>query len=123
MTSRTQRDRLWTPMVFLAAAVGPASLPTRCDAAVKLPPVLSSHMVLQREMPVPIWGTAAPGEKVTVVFRQQRKNAVAGKDGRWAVKLAPLQAGGPDTVTFRHTVHLEQIKLSSNAYRQCFRIS
>jgi sialate O-acetylesterase len=99
MTSRTQRDRLWTPMVFLAAAVGPASLPTRCDAAVKLPPVLSSHMVLQREMPVPIWGTAAPGEKVTVVFRQQRKNAVAGKDGRWAVKLAPLQAGGPDTLT------------------------
>ncbi len=39
---------------------------TQATAKVKLPPVLSSHMVLQRDMPLPIWGTATPGEKVTV---------------------------------------------------------
>ena len=43
-------------------------------ADVKLPAVISSHMVLQREMSVPIWGTAAPGEKVTVKFRDQEKS-------------------------------------------------
>ncbi len=43
-------------------------------AAIVLPPVLSSHMVLQRGMNVPVWGTAAPGEKVTVKFRDQEKS-------------------------------------------------
>ena len=34
-------------------------------------------------MPVPIWGTASPGEKVTVKFRDQQKSAAAAADGRW----------------------------------------
>lgn len=42
---------------------------SRANAAVKLPTLFSDHMVLQRNMAVPIWGTAAPGELVTVKFR------------------------------------------------------
>ena len=52
-------------------------------ADVKLPPVLSSHMVLQRGMKVPVWGTAAPGEKVTVKFRDQEKSTTADAQGKW----------------------------------------
>jgi len=61
--------------------------------------LFSDHMVLQNGMIVPIWGTAAPGEKVTVKFLRQTKSATAGTDGKWTVKLAKLKSGGPYTMT------------------------
>lgn len=67
-------------------------------AEIKAAPVFGNHMVLQRDMPVPVWGTAAPGEKVVVRFRDQEQTAVAAADGRWIVRLAPLKAGGPDAL-------------------------
>jgi sialate O-acetylesterase len=80
-------------------------------ADVTLPPILSSHMVLQRDMAVPIWGTAKPGEKVVVKFRDQELATEAGKDGKWAVKLAALKAGGPDklTVSGANTLTLDDV--------------
>jgi sialate O-acetylesterase len=80
-------------------------------AGVKLPAVLSSHMVLQRGRAVPIWGTAKPGEKVTVKFRKQEKSTEAGKDGKWLVKLDALEAGGPDklTVSGSNTLTLDDV--------------
>jgi len=91
--------------LVLALLAGPSA------AEVKLPAVLSSHMVLQRDLAVPIWGTAAPGEKVTVKFRDQDKSATAEKDGIWAVKLDPLKAGGPDklTVAGANTLTLDDV--------------
>lgn len=68
------------------------------QAEVKVAKVFSPHMVLQREMPVPIWGTAAPGETVSVSFRDQSKTIEADKDGKWRILLAPLKAGGPDVL-------------------------
>ena len=100
---------------FLAALVFAVSLcvflPTQSTAEVKLPPVLSSHMVLQRDMPVPIWGTATAGEKVTVSFRGQEKSAAADPQGKWLVKLDPLKAGGPDVMKIAgaNTVTLEDV--------------
>lgn len=79
--------------VVMALAVSMA------EAKVTLPPVISSHMVLQRDMAVPIWGTAASGETVTVKFRDQQKQTTADATGKWTVKLDPLKAGGPDTLT------------------------
>jgi hypothetical protein len=49
-------------------------------------------MVLQRDMPVPVWGTAKPGAKITVTFGQQEKTAETGKDGKWLVRLDALKA-------------------------------
>jgi len=68
------------------------------QAEVKLTKVFTPHMVLQRGMAVPIWGTATAGEKVTVKFRDQTKATEAGKDGKWSVKLDALKAGGPDVL-------------------------
>ncbi len=62
------------------------------SAAVKLPKVFGDNMVLQREMPVPVWGWADKGEKVTVSFAGQDKTAEAGEDGAWRVTLDPLKA-------------------------------
>ena len=80
-------------------------------ADVKLPPVLSSHMVLQQGIPVPIWGTAGPGDKITVKFRDQQKAAEADAKGHWMVKLDPLQLGDPAslTVSGTNTVTLDDV--------------
>ena len=50
------------------------------------------HMVLQRAMPVPVWGAAAPGEIITVEFAGQTKTAIADVSSRWKVTLDPMPA-------------------------------
>jgi sialate O-acetylesterase len=84
--------------LFAAALLSFSNIAT---ADVKLPPVLSDHMVLQREKTIPIWGTAAAGEEVTVKFRDQAPTAKADKDGKWKVELKGLKAGGPDELTIK----------------------
>lgn len=64
-------------------------------ADVKLASPFTDHMVLQYDMLVPVWGTASPGEKVTVKFGKQIKTAIAADDGKWMVKLGKLKPGGP----------------------------
>ncbi len=63
--------------------------------AVRLPHAFGDHMVLQRRKPVPVWGWAGAGEKITVTLNGQTKTAKAAKDGTWRVRLDPMEAGGP----------------------------
>jgi sialate O-acetylesterase len=75
-----------------------------CDLAhaeVTLPKILASHMVVQRELPVHVWGMAAPGEDVSVSFRGESRSTKASRLGRWNVYLAPGAAGGPFQMTVR----------------------
>ena len=62
---------------------------------VKLPAIFSDHAVLQREMPVPVWGWAEPGEAVTVAIAGQKHKATADDNGKWRVTLSPLSVGEP----------------------------
>ena len=66
-----------------AFALGAAAAP----AAVKVASPFGDHMVLQQGMPVPVWGTADAGEKVSVEFGGKTKSTVAGADGHWRVNL------------------------------------
>ena len=61
-------------------------------AKIKLPNIIGSNMVLQRDLPVPIWGSGGAGEKVTVSFAGQSRHTTVDKQGNWMVRLAPLQA-------------------------------
>ena len=61
-------------------------------AEVKLASPFTSHMVLQRDLKVPVWGLAEPGEQVTVEFAGQKKSVKADADGQWRVDLKPLKA-------------------------------
>jgi sialate O-acetylesterase len=63
--------------------------------------LFTSHMVLQRNMIVPIWGTGSSGEQVTVTFNGQTKSASMDASGKWAVKLDPMIEGGPFTMTIK----------------------
>ena len=67
-------------------------------AAVLPAGMFSDNAVLQRGMPIPVWGTADNGEKVTVKLADQEQSVEA-KDGKWMVRLAPMQAGGPHKMT------------------------
>ncbi len=61
-------------------------------AEVKLASPFTDHMVLQRDMKVPVWGIADPGEEVTVEFAGQKTSVKAGADGKWRLDLKPLTA-------------------------------
>ncbi len=75
-------------------------LTSALHAEVKLSKVFTPHMVLQRGMAVPVWGTAAPGEKVDVSFAGQTKSATADDKGAWRVTLDSLKASAePRTLT------------------------
>ncbi len=62
-------------------------------ADVKLPSVIGDHTVLQQGKPIPVWGWADPGEKVTIRMSGQERNTRAHDDGRWQVVFPPLQPG------------------------------
>ena len=68
-------------------------------ADVRLPSVIDSHMVLQRDMPLKIWGFAARGEPVMVELAGAKATATANGKGEWAVTLPAMKAGGPHTMT------------------------
>jgi len=59
---------------------------------VRLASVFTDHMVLQRGKPVPVWGTAEPGEKVTVEFFGQTKTTVVNSSKHWKILLEPMSA-------------------------------
>lgn len=62
-------------------------------AAVQPNPLFSDHMVLQRDMPLPVWGEAAAGETIRVQLGERASGeVVAGPDGRWMVVLPPQSA-------------------------------
>lgn len=64
----------------------------------RLPQVYSDNMVLQRDCPLEVRGTANAGEEVTVSIAGQKQRAKTGSDGQWCVRLKPMQAGGPHTL-------------------------
>lgn len=69
-------------------------------AALRVSPLFSKGVVLQRARPVPVWGWAEPGSRVVVRFAGQAVEAVATKTGRWEARLAPLEAScAPQTMT------------------------
>ena len=65
----------------------------------QMPMTYSDNMVLQREKPLRIAGTANAGEKVTVDIAGQKGEAVTAPDGKWSVTLPPMKAGGPYTLS------------------------
>lgn len=73
---------------LLAAAI--ISLPAQAELTVAS--LFTDHAVLQRDMPVPVWGTADSEASVTVKFGGQKKETKADVDGRWSVTLDPISA-------------------------------
>jgi sialate O-acetylesterase len=89
--------------VWIIAGVLAAICAGVLHAEIKTSGLISDGMVLQRDAQVKLWGTAAPGEKVTASFRGQSASATAGADGAWLVQIASQGAGGPFPLTLAGT--------------------
>jgi hypothetical protein len=78
---------------------------------VTLPKVLDSHMVVQRDLPVHLWGWATAGESVTVGFRGRDRTTVANDLGLWGLYMPPGAAGGPFQLTVKgnNTITLDDV--------------
>ena len=86
------------------------SVPVHAD--VKLPAIFGDHMVLQRDLAVSIWGTAAPGESVTVTAGRDRAATVTGPNGKWTATLGKLAASAKPvdvTITGKNTLVLHDV--------------
>jgi sialate O-acetylesterase len=82
-----------------------ASLPS---LAAELAGVFGDRMVLQRDQPIAIWGTATPREKVTVTISNAVRSVEADASGRWKVILPAMPAGGPYELKLRAADGLAQ---------------
>jgi len=96
----------FTAVCFLALFV------TSVDADVKLASIFGDAMVLQRDLPVPVWGWTDAGEEVTVVLGDQTKTAKADQNGRWQITLDALKANAEGQtlhVTGSNTIELKDV--------------
>ncbi len=87
-------------IVLLCALLAPMATSGKAQDA-KAPekpllhPLFSDNVVLQRGIKAPVWGWAAPGQKVTVSLAGDNYETTAGADGKWMLRIKPLTAGGP----------------------------
>lgn len=84
--------------VFVILTIIAALWANHADAAVKLPRLISNGMVLQRDVPLKIWGWADHGEKIKVEFLGKIYQTKADKQGNWKVNLPAIAVGGPYTM-------------------------
>ena len=99
-----------TSLLTVAVALATGSDHLRAD--VKLPTVIDSHMVLQRDAELTIWGWADPGEEVTVSLDDHSATTKGDDNGNWSVKLPAMKADGKAhsmTVAGKNTISLEDI--------------
>src|SRR5438067_2185148 len=94
-------------IVFLGLAA------TAAYADIRLPDIIGNSMVLQQGKKLPIWGTAEPGEAVTITFGKLKKTVVTDTAGKWRLDLDKLAANGtsPQTMTIsgKNTIVLTDI--------------
>ncbi len=79
----------------LSASAARAAAAGSPAAEIALPAIFGDHMVLQRDVAVPVWGTAAPRAAITVTCAGHTAQARADARGAWRTALGPLAAGGP----------------------------
>ena len=68
------------------------------DAKVKLPTIISDGMVLQRDCPIKLWGTADSNENITIQLLNNTYQTKADDNGNWLITLPAYNYGGPYTL-------------------------
>ena len=96
------RSSLWA-RGLLTAMLACTSTPSVAQSSSPslLHPLFQDHAVLQRGQPIPVWGEAAPGASVSVVFAGHTRTLRADANGHWHTTLPPTAAGGPYELTVR----------------------
>jgi sialate O-acetylesterase len=85
--------------ILLIAGFYLIAAPQWARADVRTPALIGENMVLQQGRKVRLWGTATPGERVSVRLAGHSARTTADERGRWQVFVGPLKAGGPHVLT------------------------
>jgi sialate O-acetylesterase len=96
----------------LVAALAAAAAVAPAYSNVTLAPLFADHAVLQSGKPVPVWGRADPGEKVTVKYLEYAADGLADPDGRWVARLPamPPQATGAELLaTGKNSIRIQDV--------------
>ena len=88
-------------LVLVGALLLSATVAAARATELELAPVMADHMVLQRGQANPLWGLATPGASVTVRFRGQTYSTEVDASGKWHLRAAAGEAGGPFTLAVR----------------------
>ena len=80
---------------LLLGLIAFSSQPSLVPADISLAKIFSDHMVLQRNSPVKVWGTADPGDKLVIKFNDTTTTASVDPQGRWSTLIKTPDAGGP----------------------------
>ncbi len=99
--------------LFGLIALASGLMSSVASAEIKLGSLFADRMVLQRDMPVPVWGTAEPGETVTVEFAGQKKTAVADSSNHWKITLDPMPASSKPQSMSIHSSNSPSIQYSN----------
>lgn len=81
---------------------------TLCEAKVKLPVLISDGMVLQRDKPIVLWGTADKDETVNIEFLKKKYHTTSDPNGDWKLVLPAVKAGGPYEMVV-NDIHIKDI--------------
>jgi sialate O-acetylesterase len=95
---RRPHPAYWILLLCCLAVIG---FPLQSMAQLKCPQLFSDHMVLQRDIPISVWGWANPGEKITVSLDGSEALVVADEKGEWVAKLPKRPVGGPYQLTVK----------------------
>lgn len=81
------------------------------NAQVSAAKIFADNMVLLRNTPIPVWGTAKANEKIEIRFNRQIKKGKADKNGKWMIRLDNEKAGGPYSLTIKasNTVQFKNV--------------
>ena len=90
------KNSIFISLLCMAATI--ISAPSLSAASLSVAPVFSDHMVLQRGMELPVWGSADPGSEVRVRFGSQNQTAKANSGGQWRVELNAVKASSKPKV-------------------------
>ncbi len=93
-------------LLVLAIGAGWGTAAGNVSAAITAGPPFGDHMVLQREVPIPVWGWATPGETVTVTLGGESGSIQADAEGRWRLMLPAMSAGGPHEMVIRGSAEI-----------------
>lgn len=83
-------------------------LPFASDAQLSLPRIFSNNMVLQRNVPIRIWGTASPDADISVELGENNISLSVEQDAQWNLYLPPMIAGGPYELIVTETLKGQQ---------------
>ncbi len=83
------------PFLFAIATACSIAAPAGAQSSLTLGPLFEDHAVIQRDVPIEIWGTAAPADDIAVTFAGRSMTARADAAGHWAATLPASSAGGP----------------------------